>query len=36
LKTKKYNGVESDQELLMVEFVEYISDGDEEGFPWLH
>jgi hypothetical protein len=24
------------QEPLMVMFVEYLSDGGEEGFPWLH
>jgi hypothetical protein len=24
------------QEPLMVAFVEYLSDGCEEGFPWLH
>jgi hypothetical protein len=32
---KKMIGMRQYQEPLMVKFVEYLSDGCEEGFPWL-
>ena len=36
LTNKTITGMRNVQEPLMVEFVEYLSDGGEEGFPWLH
>jgi hypothetical protein len=35
-KKQKNNREAENQEPLMVLRVEYLSDGGEEGFPWLH
>ena len=35
-KQKKINRDVPNQEPLMVLRQEYLSDGDEKGFPWLH
>jgi len=36
LKNQRQQGHVRSQEPLIVEFVEYISDAGEEGFPWPH
>jgi len=35
-QNEKINGDVPNQEPLMVLRQEYLSDGDEKGFPWLH